>query len=130
GLGSHLSVDLSRRVYAGPEGTIDLVPGPGSIGCVVQVAGTGKRIAGTTTTALAASGTHGFLSGHRDGSTTVRGVLSTAVRSLKLSTAAGQSITATVNGDDAYWITVPEPVQMVLVMQDGTERPLPPALAG
>jgi hypothetical protein len=61
GLGPELSRDLARRVYDGPEGTIDLVPGPGAICCVARNPQTGERMAGTTSTELAAHGTHGFI---------------------------------------------------------------------
>jgi hypothetical protein len=45
---------LARRVYDGVEGTIDLVPGPGTINRVAVVAGTGERFAGDTSTSSAA----------------------------------------------------------------------------
>jgi hypothetical protein len=113
-LGRHLSPELSRRVYAGVEGTIDLVPGPNTICCVVTVAGTSERISGTTSTELAARGAHGFTSGRGGQSATFRGVLATVVRDLQVVTATGETITVPVNADDAYWITITEPVEQTV----------------
>lgn len=124
-LGRDLSPELSRRVYVGAEGTLELVPGPGIMCCVVAVAGTSERISGTTSTELAAGGAHGFISSRGGGSVTLRGVLATAVRDLRVVTAAGETITVPVNADDAYWITVVDPVEHILTLNDGTERRLP-----
>ena len=124
-LGSDLNADLSRRVYAGREGTIDLVPGPGSVCCIVTVTGTGERISGTTSTELAARGAHGFTSGRLGEPALLRGVLSTGVRSLRIVTASGDTLTAAVNADDAYWMTIADPVTQTLTLQDGTERVIP-----
>jgi hypothetical protein len=124
-LGRDLNPELSRRVYAGVEGTIALVPGPGTICCVLVVAGTSERISGTTSTELAAGGAHGFISS-RGRSATLRGVLATVVRDLRVVTAAGETITVPVNADDAYWITVVDPVEHILTLDDGTKRRIPP----
>lgn len=120
-----LNAELSRRVYAGCEGTIDLVPGPGRVCCIVAVAGTGERISGTTLTELVAGGAHGFTSTRLGESALFRGVLSTGVRSLQIATASGATVTATVNTDDAYWTAVANPVVQALILQDGTERLIP-----
>ena len=121
-LGTDLNARLSRRVYTGPEGTIDLVPGRGSVCCIVAVAGTGERISGTTSTELAARGGHGFTSCRRGEPALFRGVLSTGARSLRILTASGATVLATVTGDDAYWVQVCDPVTLILTLQDGTER--------
>lgn len=121
-LGPDLNPDLSRRVYLGPEGSIDLVPGPGAVCCIVAAAETGERISGTTSTELAARGAHGFTS-HRTGKPAIfRGVLSTGVRSMLIATASGKKVTAAVNADDAYWMAVRDPVAQTLILHDGTER--------
>jgi len=124
-IGPHLNADLSRRVYAGPGGTIDLVPGPGAVCCIVAVAGTGEHISGTTSTELAARGVHGFTSCRRGEPTLFRGGLSTGARSLLITTASGATVVAAVNGDDAYWVQVAEPVAQTLTLQDGAERAIP-----
>jgi hypothetical protein len=124
-LGPDLNADLSRRVYAGREGTIDLVPGPGRVCCIVTVTGTGERISGTTWTELAAHGAHGFTSGRLGEPTLFRGVLSTGVRSLRIVTASEDTVTAVVNADDAYWMTISDPVTQTVTLQDGTEQLIP-----
>ena len=125
GLGAQLNRDLARRVYEGPEGTIDLVPGPGAICCVARNPRTGERMAGTTSTELAARGTHGFITSGREGSATFVGVLSTGARDLQIVTGSGQAITVSLNADDAYWITVADPIDMIVTETDGTARHIP-----
>ena len=125
-LDPHVNPDLSRRVYMSAEGTIDLVPGPSIIGWVVAVADTRERISGTTSTALAARGA----SGGARSSVTFRGVLSAAVQSLRIVTTSGDVVHAPVNADDAYWVTITNPVDAVLTMTDGTERSIPFARPG
>jgi hypothetical protein len=124
-LAPHLNPDLARRVYTGVEGTIDLVPGPNTICCVVTGAGTGERISGSTSTELAARGAHGFTSSGRDRSATFRGVLAASVRDLRIITGSGAVITVPVNADDAYWITITDPVDEILTLTNGTERHIP-----
>jgi hypothetical protein len=125
GLGPELNRDLARRVYEGPEGTIDLVPGPGAICCVARNPQTGERMAGTTSTELAAHGTHGFIRSGPQRATTFVGVLSAAARDLQIITGSGQAITVPVNADDAYWITVADPIDMIVTKTDGTARHIP-----
>jgi hypothetical protein len=124
-LGPYLNADLSRRVYAGPEGTIDLVPGPGTICCIVAAGRTGERVSGTTLTELVARGVHGFTSSRLGEPAMFRGVLSTGVRTLLVATATGDTVTAAVNADDAYWMTIADPIAQTLTLQDGTERVIP-----
>jgi hypothetical protein len=125
GLPSGMNLNLARRVYAGPEGTIDLVPGPGLIGCVVRVAGTGERMSGSTTTELVARGAHGFISGGADRPRTFRGVLGAAVHDLRVTTANGGTEMVPVNTDDGYWTTIGDPVKAILTLVDGSEREIP-----
>lgn len=101
-------------MYAGVEGTVDLAPGPNTVGCLVTVAGTGERISGSTSTELAARGAHGLTSTRRGRSATFHGVLAASVRDLRVITATGETITVTVNRDDAYWITITDPVDEIL----------------
>ncbi len=122
GLPPGMNLKLARRVYAGPEGTIDVVPGPGLIGCVVRVAGTGERISGSTTTELVARGTHGFISGGADRPRTFRGVLGAEVHDLRVITADGLTEMVPVNADDGYWTTIGDPFKAVLSLIDGSER--------
>jgi hypothetical protein len=121
----NVNPDLARRAYDGVDGTIDLVPGPNTICCVVTVAGTGERVAGSTTTELVARGTHGFISSGREQSATFRGVLAAAVRDLRIVTASGEVVAVPVNDDDAYWITITDPPNAILTLFDGTEREIP-----
>jgi hypothetical protein len=44
---------LARRVYAGSEGTLDIVPGHGTL-TFISIGADGSAVAGQTTTALAA----------------------------------------------------------------------------
>lgn len=124
-LSPKLNPDLARRGYVSPEGTIDLIPGPNMICCVVTVTGTGERISGSTSTELAARGAHGFTSRRAGRSATFRGVLAASVRDLRVITASGEVITVLTNEDDAYWITVTDPVDKVLTFTDGTVQHLP-----
>ena len=122
GLDPPLNPDLARRVYDNVEGTIDLVPGPNVICCVVIGERSGERIAGTTSTALAAEGVHGFISGGSERSVTFRGVLSAEWREVRIITGAGEAVAVPINADDAYWITVADPIEMVLSRSNGPER--------
>jgi hypothetical protein len=125
GLPPGMNLNLARRVYAGPEGTIDLVPGPGMIGCVVRVAGTDERTSGSTTTEIVARGAHGFISGGADRSRTFRGVLGAEVHDLRVVTADGRTEIISVNADDGYWTTIGDPVKAILTLVDGSEREIP-----
>lgn len=122
GLPPGMNLSLARRVYAGREGTIDLVPGPGLIGCVVRVAGTDERTSGSTTTEIVARGAHGFISGGADRSRTFCGVLGAEVHDLRVVTADGRTQIIAVNADDGYWITIGDPVKAILTLIDRSER--------
>jgi hypothetical protein len=129
-LASHLNPDLARRVYDGVEGTIDLVPGRNTTCCIATTAGTGERVSGSTSTELAAQGAHGFTSTGRGRAATFRGLLAASVRDLRVITASGETITVPVNADDAYWITITDPVDQILTLTDGTQRHIPFARPG
>jgi hypothetical protein len=122
-----LNPELSRRVYDQAEGTIDLIPGPGTVRCVAIAGKTGELLAATTTLELAQrGGGHGFTStAVRHGTSTFRGVLSTETRDIRVIDAAGQTIWVPTNEEGAYWITVPHATQLIKTMKDGTERSIP-----
>ena len=124
-VGPHLNPALARRVFDREQGAIDLVPGVNTICCLVVCAGTGERISGSTSTVLAACGAHGFTSGGQGRSATFRGVLASSVRELRIITASGEEITAPVNDDDAYWITIADPIDQILTHADGTQSHVP-----
>jgi Clp amino terminal domain, pathogenicity island component len=109
---------LARRVLAGDEGTIDLVPGPGMVGCICESHQRFGRLSGATGTSCCRDGV-GFISGG-GGQTTFVGVLSTRVRELRVVDASGQITIAPVNDDDAYWVTVENAVQTIKARTDGT----------
>lgn len=125
GLPPGMNLNLARRVYTGLEGTIDLVPGPGLIGCVVRVAGTGERMSGSTTTGLVARAAHGFISGGADRPRTFRGVLGAEVHDLRVVNADGGTEMIPVNADDGYWTTIGDPVKAILRLTDGSECEIP-----
>jgi hypothetical protein len=47
------------------------------------------------------------------------------VRSLLVASTTGDTVTAAVNADDAYWMTIADPIAQTLTLQDGTERVIP-----
>ena len=124
------TLDLARRVYDEVEGTIDLVPGPDTICCVAINARNGESMAGSTSTALAATSTHGFIRSGTERSVTVLGVLSAQARDLRIINGSGHAIAVPLNADDAYWITVTDPIDMIVTQADGTTRHIPFARPG
>ncbi len=54
-----------------------------------------------------------------------RGVLATGVRSMLIATASGETVATAVNADDAYWMTVRDPVTQTLTLHDGTHHVIP-----
>jgi hypothetical protein len=52
-LRSELDLELARRVYTGPEGTLDIVPGHGTM-TFISISVDGSSASGQTTTARAA----------------------------------------------------------------------------
>ena len=126
---SHLepgvNLDLARRVYEQDEGTIDLVPGPDTICCVVIDRRSGERVVGSTSTALAACGAHGFIRSGTGRSATFFGVLSARAWDLRIVSGAGEAIAVPLNADHAYWITVTDPVEIVFTRAGGTAQRIP-----
>jgi hypothetical protein len=59
-----LNLRLARRAYSGPEGAVDLIPGPGLI-CVAAISATGERVSGVLSTGWISSttGVFGFTRG-------------------------------------------------------------------
>lgn len=102
-----LNPDLARRVYDGEDGTIDLVPSPDTVCCVV-ITSDGERLMGSTSVSLAATGSHGFISLRTDPSATFRGVLSTGACDLRI-----------INGPDTR-----PPCRSTLTMRTGSQSPI------
>ncbi len=119
-VGERCEPALVRRVYDSELGTIDLIPGVGSLCCVCTSNGRFGRVSGTTQTALARYG-QGAIHG-RGAAVTLTGVLSTRVCELRVVDAAGRVIVVAVNDDDAYWVTVQNVVKTIASMTNGTER--------
>ena len=106
------------------------MPGPDTICCVAINARNGERMTGSTSTALSATGTHGFIRSGTERSVTFLGVLSAQARDLRIINGSGQSIALPLNADDAYWTTVTDPIDMVYTHADGTTRHIPLARPG
>ena len=120
-----LNPRLARRVYAGEQGTIYLVPGPGSVGSVSIAAGTGETVIGHTTTELAVLDGLGHVGRSGDGPVTFVGVLPAGGHDLRIIDRAGRRITIALTRDDAYWVTVDDPVDTLWTMADGHDRQMP-----
>lgn len=120
-LGGTWSVGLARRVYRSEEGTIDIVPGPGSVGYVWQ--GTdGERVSGQTTIGLAADGGLGHVRSGRGERAMFVGVLPAGAADLRITDRWGTVFVAPVTDDDAYWIAIAHPVDARWRRADGTDR--------
>ena len=126
GLPEHLDARLGRCVYSGPQGQAYIVPGPASVCFIATGEGIGT-IRGETTTALAAEGGHGFISGagSRRKPVTFVGILPADAQRLEVLDRAGRRIAAAPNDDDSYWLEVADPTRMFLVRHDGTEKEIP-----
>jgi hypothetical protein len=119
-LGPDLNPELARRVYDGPEGTIDLVPGPNSINCVAIVTGTGETFAGGTSTTHAACDGVGYIRSAANRAAMFVGVLPAGARELHAIDHSGREIPVPLTADDAYWITIIEPIDMLWTNADGS----------
>jgi len=125
-LSPSLNPRLARRVYAGEQGTIYIVPGPGSLGSVSIAAGTGETVIGHTTTELAALDGLGHVGGRSgDGPVTFVGVLPAGGHDLRIINRAGRRIAIPLTRDDAYWVTVDDPADMLWTTADGHDRQSP-----
>jgi hypothetical protein len=120
-----LNVNLARRVYAGENGSIDIVPGPGTI-CVVAIyANTGETTIGHTATALAAADGLGHVNSSTGSAVDFVGVLPAGARNLRITNRAGRTIAVPLNADRAYWTTIRDPIEMIWTTAGGTDRQTP-----
>lgn len=120
-----LDRNSARRVYAGPEGSAFLVPGPGVL-CFISFKGGGEEsTAGDTTTELAAQDGMGIVSSGTGEPVTFAGVLPAEAHNLRIIDRSGRTINVAVSDDDGYWITVPDPVDMLWSRPDGTTHQTP-----
>jgi hypothetical protein len=124
-----LNPTLARCVYEGEHGRIYIVPGPGSV-CLVSIAEFGKTVIGPTRVATH-SGLGHAISGwrrdrrtgeRRDLPTTFIGVLPTGGHNLRIIDRAEREFRVPLTPDDAYWITVADPVDMAWATPDGDHR--------
>ena len=124
-LSPSLNPRLARRVYAGEQGSIYVVPGPGSLCSVSIAAGTSETVIGHTTTELAALDGLGHVGRSGDGPVTFVGVLPAGGHDLRIIDRAGRRIAIPLTRDDAYWVTVDDPVDMLWTTADGHDRQTP-----
>lgn len=109
-----LNVGLARCVYAGDRGRIYIAPGPGAV-CVVSIAAaSGETVIAHTTIELAVGGVLGHY-GRRHDNSGVRyaGVLPVGGQDLEVVDRAGRRIGIPLTSDDAFWVTVVDPVDLV-----------------
>ncbi len=131
-LKNKLNPTLVRCVYEAEHGRIYIVPGPGSV-CLVSIgADIEETVLGPSRTQVAA---HSGL-GHqisrwrrdrrtgerRDLPTTFIGVLPTGGHNLRIIDRADREFEVPLTPDDAYWITVADPVDMAWTTADGDDR--------
>lgn len=121
-----LNPNLTRCVYAGERGKIYIVPGPGSL-CSVSIAvDTREIVIGHTTTDLAALTGLGHVRSGTGRPTTFVGVLPYGAHNLRIINRADRELRVPLTRDDAYWISVADPVDMVWTRSDGENRHWPP----
>jgi hypothetical protein len=117
-----LNVNLARRVYSSEQGSIDIIPGPGTI-CVVTIyADAHETTIGHTSTALAAADGLGHVKSSTDSPVDFVGVLPAGARDLRIIDRAGRTVPVPLNVDRAYWTTITDPVDMIWTTADGTIR--------
>jgi hypothetical protein len=115
---------LTRRVYEGPEGTIDLVPGLDSIACVV-IRSSGESFSGATSIELAAKDGCGYMKQTRSpiapqrDELTLMGVLPAGVTHLNVKTKPGGTSPVPLTSDGAYWIATRELQDLYWTRPDG-----------
>ncbi len=125
--GHDISPSLARRVYAGSEGTVHVVPGAGAV-CYIAVGASGETMVGTTTTTLAAADGLGHMRSGNDQVVTLVGVLPDGGHALQIIDGAGRALAVPLSPDDGYWITVADPVDMIWTRRDGTTHHAPTGL--
>jgi hypothetical protein len=117
-----LNVRLARRVFQGEEGTVDLVPGPGSICYVCITAATGETTVGHTTIESAARDGVGHVRSAGGSATTFAGALPAGAHDLRIIDKSGRAIPVALSEDGGYWTTVAEPIDMKWNTDNGTEH--------
>jgi hypothetical protein len=117
-----LNPDLARRVYAGEEGTIYIVPAPGSVCLVAVSAGARETMIGLTSTDLAASDGLGNVRATRGGPITFAGVLPAGAHDVRILDEAGRSIAVPLSEDDGYWVSAKDPRDMRWRTGDGRDH--------
>jgi hypothetical protein len=122
-----INPSLARRVYAGPQRTVYLVPGAGTV-CYISVAANGAMMIGTTlTTAAAKEGFVQVQSGDGPARTLV-GVLPAGGHDLRVVDRAEGAVAVPLSPDDSYCITVADPVDMFWTRREGTTHQARPGL--
>ena len=117
--------ELVRRVYEAQEGTIDLIPGRGSIACVV-ISSSGESFGGATAIELAVKDGLGYVkhthspNAPKHDEVTFMGVLPTGATDLRIKTNSGGTIPVPLTRDGAYWITTREAQDLYWTRSDGT----------
>jgi hypothetical protein len=109
-------------VYSGEHGSIDIIPGPGTICFVAIYAGRDETTIGHTTTALAAADGLGHVRGSSGTAVDFVGVLPAGANNLRIVDRKGRETPIPLNHDRAYWATVDDPVDMRWTTGSGTER--------
>jgi hypothetical protein len=117
-----LNTDLARRVYAGDRGSIDIIPGPGTICCVAIYATTGETTIGDTSTELAAADGLGHVRGGSGTAVDFVGVLPAGASNLRIIDRNGRETPIPLNHDRAYWTTVLDPIDMLWTTSTGAQR--------
>ena len=124
-IGPTANPKLAKRVYEAHGGTIDLVPGQGSIACVV-ICPSGESFSGATTIELAVKDGCGYVkhTQHPDApehdEVTLIGVLPAAARDPRIKTILGATIPIPLTPDGAYWITTRAAQDVYWMRSDGT----------
>jgi hypothetical protein len=113
---------LARRVYAGSEGTLDIVPGHGTL-TFISIGADDSAVAGQTTTALAARDGLGFVRFMTSHGHTFVGVLPAGGHDLRIVDRGRHESAGPLSADDGYWITVADPIAMRWTRPDGTTFP-------
>jgi hypothetical protein len=122
GLHPSLNVDLARRVYTGEKGSIDIIPGPGTVFVVAIYAKTCETTGGHTSTSLAAADGLGHIKSAGGSAVDFVGVLPAGASNLRIIDRRGRVTAVPLNDDSAYWITVDDAVDMLWKTSTGTKR--------
>lgn len=122
-----INPSLARRVYAGPHGTIYLVPGAGTL-CCISVAANGAMSIGVTLTASVAKEGFVHLHGGTGSARTLMGVLPAGGHDLRVVDRTEGAVAVPLSPDESYCITAADPVDMFWTTRDGTTHQARPEL--